>query len=217
MVFSPYSKNSFQGIKIQYIYHVPIYIYIRPRWNYSTNQTLHPYLPLPSLSPTVRRNTAATSIRFTGTFLDDDISPRIPLINSYLPRFSIRGLPSQFRGSREIYYTPQTDNAKSTPPPPSPSCLITGVRLYCHGSSFTRLHLYPTLPPTLRSVVDYRIMRDHLLSRFTGWPNAVESNEDRDRASRSAKRIKIRDRENYINIFDYIYLRSKINRIDRIE
>ena len=121
MVFSPYSKNSFQGIKIQYIYHVPIYIYIRPRWNYSTNQTLHPYLPLPSLSPTVRRNTAATSIRFTGTFLDDDISPRIPLINSYLPRFSIRGLPSQFRGSREIYYTPQTDNAKSTPPPPSPS------------------------------------------------------------------------------------------------
>ena len=107
------------------------------------------------------------------------------------------------------------------PPPPllplSPSCLITGVRLYCHGSSFTRLHLYPTLPPTLRSVVDYRIMRDHLLSRFTGWPNAVESNEDRDRASRSAKRIKIRDRENYINIFDYIYLRSKIYRIDRIE
>lgn len=174
MVFSPYSKNSFQGIKIQYIYHVPIYIYIRPRWNYSTNQTLHPYLPPPSLSPTVRRNTAATSIRFTGTFLDDDISPRIPLINSYLPRFSIRGLPSQFRGSREIYYTPQTDNAKSTPPPPlSPSCLITGVRLYCHGSSFTRLHLYPTLPPTLRSVVDYRIMRDHLLSRFglteRGW------------------------------------------------
>ena len=79
-----------------------------------------PTSPPPSLSPTVRRNTAATSIRFTGTFLDDDISPRIPLINSYLPRFSIRGLPSQFRGSREIYYTPQTDNAKSTPPP-SPS------------------------------------------------------------------------------------------------